>query len=721
MLTKKTNGVANGPRLSKALAGVVGSAVDRRTFLKRSGLAVGGVAAASTLSSGMVKKAAAQSAGGSEVQQIKSVCTHCSVGCTVIAEVDKGVWVGQEPGWDSPFNLGAHCAKGAAVREHAHGERRLKHPVKMVDGKWQKDQLGPGDQRDRRQDARDPRELRARLGLLARLGQAQQRAGLSVPQVLCLLGLEQRRPSGADLSLDHGRGCGEHLGLRRDDQQLQRHPQLARHLRDRRQSRRGAPGRPAAHAEGQGAEQRALHRVRPALHPDRGPRGRVRPLPAGHRRGADLGHPLACLRERLGGQGVHPPARLGHGPDQGRGRQVEPGGDRAGHRRSGLAAQAGRAHAGQQPPLHHHLVHGRHPAHQRQQQHARLLRVGLGARHDRHPGWRRQHLPRPRQRAGRDRSRRPVPHAAGLLRHQDWLLEALGPGLGRRLRLPARPFRQQGADGVQGHPGVALVRPGARSQGEHRPARQPPGHGVRRSRAELPDPAAGHEEGDGEARPPGRDRSLSDHDGGHAGPAERHLPAAGGDPVRDLWLGHRVEPLDPVARQGLRSAVRVQAGPRDPVSLGPEARLCRRDVQEHPDQRHRALGRGHHRRDQSRHVDDRLHRPVAGAPARPHGQPAHLRPHHASGGRRAGRRRVLRHAVALLGQSGDGSSGHACALRSLQAGRRGRALLPGALRCRAGRPEPPGRGAATRSIRRSRTAIPSSPWPCSRSSAGTAI
>ncbi|MEM7222891.1 MAG: formate dehydrogenase subunit alpha [Pseudomonadota bacterium] len=138
MLTKKTNGVANGPRLSKALAGVVGSAVDRRTFLKRSGLAVGGVAAASTLSSGMVKKAAAQSADGSGVQQIKSICTHCSVGCTVIAEVDKGVWVGQEPGWDSPFNLGAHCAKGASVREHAHGERRLKHPVKMVDGKWQR-------------------------------------------------------------------------------------------------------------------------------------------------------------------------------------------------------------------------------------------------------------------------------------------------------------------------------------------------------------------------------------------------------------------------------------------------------------------------------------------------------------------------------------------------------------------------------------------------------
>nr|WP_228285671.1 MULTISPECIES: formate dehydrogenase subunit alpha [unclassified Marinobacter] len=68
----------------------------------------------------------------------KSVCTHCSVGCTVIAEVQNGTWVGQEPGWDSPFNLGSHCAKGASVREHAHGERRLKYPMKMVNGQWQK-------------------------------------------------------------------------------------------------------------------------------------------------------------------------------------------------------------------------------------------------------------------------------------------------------------------------------------------------------------------------------------------------------------------------------------------------------------------------------------------------------------------------------------------------------------------------------------------------------
>ena len=35
-----------------------------------------------------------------------------------------------------PFNLGGYCAKGAAVREHAHGERRLKYPMKKENGEW---------------------------------------------------------------------------------------------------------------------------------------------------------------------------------------------------------------------------------------------------------------------------------------------------------------------------------------------------------------------------------------------------------------------------------------------------------------------------------------------------------------------------------------------------------------------------------------------------------
>src|SRR3546814_779761 len=137
MLTKRTNGAAGSPRLSKAIASIAGSAIDRRSFLKRSGLAAGGIAAAS-VPLGMVKQAEAASTATGDIKIVKSVCTHCATGCTVMAEVQNGVWIGQEPGWDSPINLGAHCAKGASIREHAHGERRLKHPTKLVDGKWTK-------------------------------------------------------------------------------------------------------------------------------------------------------------------------------------------------------------------------------------------------------------------------------------------------------------------------------------------------------------------------------------------------------------------------------------------------------------------------------------------------------------------------------------------------------------------------------------------------------
>jgi len=113
--------------------------VNRRTFLRYSGLAAGGTALATAMSPTMVRKAeAATAAGGGKTETIRSVCTHCAVGCGIYAEVSNGVWTGQEPAFDHPFNNGAHCAKGAAVREHGHGERRLKYPMKLVGGKWTK-------------------------------------------------------------------------------------------------------------------------------------------------------------------------------------------------------------------------------------------------------------------------------------------------------------------------------------------------------------------------------------------------------------------------------------------------------------------------------------------------------------------------------------------------------------------------------------------------------
>ena len=138
MLIKKSERTSNRSRLTQALAGSIGGAIDRRTFLRNSGLAAGGAALATASTLGSIQPAAADDSQNSKVQRIASVCTHCSVGCGVIAEVEDGVWTGQEPDFDSPINLGSHCAKGASVREHAHNERRLKYPMKLEGGKWKR-------------------------------------------------------------------------------------------------------------------------------------------------------------------------------------------------------------------------------------------------------------------------------------------------------------------------------------------------------------------------------------------------------------------------------------------------------------------------------------------------------------------------------------------------------------------------------------------------------
>ena len=147
LLTKKPGAGAGAPvsssfvqRLRHGLSQAVPT-MDRRAFLRRSGLGVGAGLAVSQLT--LVKKStAAEGAksidGSGTVVVRRTVCTHCSVGCASDAVVENGVWVRQEPVFDSPINLGAHCAKGASLREHGHGEYRLRYPMKLVNGKYQR-------------------------------------------------------------------------------------------------------------------------------------------------------------------------------------------------------------------------------------------------------------------------------------------------------------------------------------------------------------------------------------------------------------------------------------------------------------------------------------------------------------------------------------------------------------------------------------------------------
>ena len=113
--------------------------VARRSFLKLSAATatLTGVA----MTTGMTSKVASAT-GNKEAypgsKLIRSVCTHCAVGCGINAEVQNGVWTRQEVAQDHPVSRGAYCCKGASAIDMVTSEKRLKSPMKKVNGKWQK-------------------------------------------------------------------------------------------------------------------------------------------------------------------------------------------------------------------------------------------------------------------------------------------------------------------------------------------------------------------------------------------------------------------------------------------------------------------------------------------------------------------------------------------------------------------------------------------------------
>ena len=138
MLIKRKSGETSRGKLQALTSGLASGTIDRRTFLKRSGPRGRRPGRRRLDPARLRAQGGGARAPGAPIEIRKNICTHCSVGCTVTAEVQNGVWVGQEPSWESPINRGTHCAKGASVREIVHGERRLKYPMKLVGGQWQR-------------------------------------------------------------------------------------------------------------------------------------------------------------------------------------------------------------------------------------------------------------------------------------------------------------------------------------------------------------------------------------------------------------------------------------------------------------------------------------------------------------------------------------------------------------------------------------------------------
>ena len=344
MLIKRTQREGRHGTLAGALAARASGGLDRRALLRRSGLAAGALAALGTLPLGSVRKAEAgpPPPPGARVTSRKNVCTHCSVGCTVIAEVANGVWTGQEPGWDSPINRGSHCCKGAAVRDDVLSERRLRYPMKLVNGGWNRiswdqaiDEIGDklmeirtksgpesvywlGSAKFTNEAAYLNRKLAAFWGTNNVDHQARICHSTTVAGVANTWGYGAMTNSYNDI-----RNAKTIMIM--GGNPAEAHPVSLQHILEGKELNRANMividprfTRTAAHAT-------EYVRVRPGTaHSD-------------HLRDA-----LAHFPERLGGQGVHPPARLWNGRHPQGGREVATRRGGARHRPQGSASQAHR-------------------------------------------------------------------------------------------------------------------------------------------------------------------------------------------------------------------------------------------------------------------------------------------------------------------------------------------------------------------------------------------
>lgn len=111
--------------------------IGRRSFLKMASL--GAAASGATLLASEATRAATERElkepfEGSK--KVKTICTACSVGCGIVAEVHNGVWVRQEVAQDHPISAGGHCCKGSDMIDMVRSEVRVKYPMVKRGGKW---------------------------------------------------------------------------------------------------------------------------------------------------------------------------------------------------------------------------------------------------------------------------------------------------------------------------------------------------------------------------------------------------------------------------------------------------------------------------------------------------------------------------------------------------------------------------------------------------------
>ena len=382
----------------------------------------------------------------------RSVCTHCSVGCAIDAVVQNGVWVRQEPVFDSPLNLGSHCAKGASVREHGITEdsHRLRYPMKLVNGKYQRITWDVALDEITRKMMKIREESGPDAAYFVGSSKHNNEQAMLLRKFVSLWGTN---------NCDHqARIC--HSTTVAGVANTWGYGAMTNSYNDEQNSKcilffgsNAAEAHPVSmlftlHAKENGAKVIVVDPrfTRTAAKADQFYRIRS---------GTDVAflwgmlyhifqngwEDKAYIKARVYGMDKVKEEVMKWTPDVVKDVTGMPEERRARRRRGD----------GEEQAEHDRLGDGPDPAQQRQRDRARELHSPARAGQRRRGGRRHQHLSRPRQRAGRDRCRAEPGLAAGLLRHRRRVRSALDARLEHRLRMAQGTLREPGDDGEAGH------------------------------------------------------------------------------------------------------------------------------------------------------------------------------------------------------------------------------------------------------------------------------
>lgn len=112
-------------------------ALARRNFLKFASIASLSGAAFGAINTNVRKASEEEIANPYPNSKIvRTICSICSAGCGIKAEVQDGVWVRQENAIEHPISQGSHCCKGIDQIDLTKSKQRIKYPMKRENGKW---------------------------------------------------------------------------------------------------------------------------------------------------------------------------------------------------------------------------------------------------------------------------------------------------------------------------------------------------------------------------------------------------------------------------------------------------------------------------------------------------------------------------------------------------------------------------------------------------------